>query len=62
MKDHHPARGLEDRAQVRVQIDRRSPALPGLQERRDHVRGHRPGAKQGNIEDQIVKGFGRELT
>ncbi len=53
---------LERGAQVVVQVDRRVPALPRAQERRDHVGLHRPGAEQRDVGDEVVEGLGRELA
>ena len=58
----HAAGLLECGPEVVVQVDRLVPALAGAQERSDHVGLHRPGPEQGDVDDEVAEGLGRELA
>ncbi len=55
MEDRHAVGFLQDGLEVRVRVDLRRKAVPVLQERPDHVRLHRPGPEQGNVDDEVVE-------
>ena len=52
VEDDDAAGLLERRAQVGVQVLRLGPALPGLEERRDHVALDRAGPEQRDVDDR----------
>ena len=61
--EHHDAARLgQRRPQVRVQVLRVLPALPGPQERGHHVRLDRAGAEQRDVGDQVVERLRPELA
>ena len=62
MKDHDPVCLLEHRAQILVQVLRSIPALARSQERRDHVRLHRPRTEQRDIDDEVAERLRRKLA
>jgi len=62
VEDHH-APGLAQRVlERRVRVLRLRPALPGAQERVDHVGLHRPGPEQRDVDDQVAERLGGELA
>ena len=62
VEDHHPAGVLEGVAQVLVQVLGLGPALPGPEERRDHVALDRPGPEQRDVGDQVAERLRAELA
>ena len=62
MEDHHPVGLAQNRLQAFMDVIRHPPALPRMQERRDHVALHRPWPKQRDVDDDVVEGGRSELA
>ena len=55
VEDHHPFGLGEDRLEIGMDHLRRSMAMSGIEEGRDHVALDRTGAKERDIDDQVVE-------
>ena len=62
VEDDHPG-GLRQRElEVGVRVDGVPPAVPGHEERRDHVALHRPGPEQRDVDDEVLERLRPELA
>ncbi len=62
VEHHHPAGVAQHRFEVGVRVAHLGPAVPRLQEGRDHVGFHRTGAEQRDVDDDVEEGAGTELA
>src|SRR5664280_687279 len=61
VEDHDAGGFGERRGEVGMQVVGWPPAVPRLQERRDHVALHRPGAEQRDVDNEVGERLRREL-
>jgi len=62
VEDDDPGRLLERRDEARVEVLDLLPAVPGLEERRDHVGLHRPRPEQRDVDDEVLEALRAELA
>ena len=62
VEDHDAVGGAQHRLEVGVQVLRLGPAMPGTQERADHVGLHRAGTEERDVDDEVVERLGGELA